>query len=36
MIKMMVPVTRGGKNRMSFPNTGASSIMKRPHAITEP
>jgi hypothetical protein len=36
MIKMMVPVTSGGKKRISLPNTGASSIMNSPHAITEP
>ena len=36
MMRMMVPVTRGGKKRMSRPNTGASSIMNSPHAITEP
>ena len=36
MIKMTVPVTNGGKNRSSLANTGASSIMKMPQAITEP
>ncbi len=36
MIRMMVPVTKGGKNRISFPNTGASRIVNNPQAITEP
>ena len=36
MIRMMVPVTSGGKNLMSLPNTGAISIMNSPQAITEP
>ena len=36
MIKMIVPVTSGGKNLMSRPTMGATSIMNRPHAITEP
>ena len=36
MIRMIVPVTSGGKNRISLPNTGASNIMNRPQAITEP
>ncbi len=36
MIKITVPVTNGGKNLSSFANTGASSIMKTPEAITEP
>ncbi len=36
MIRMTVPVTSGGKKRSSFENTGASSIMKMPLAITEP
>ena len=36
MIKITVPVTSGGKNLSSLANTGASSIMKMPEAITEP
>lgn len=36
MMRMMVPVTNGGKNRISRPNTGASSIMNSPQAITDP
>ena len=31
-----MPVTSGGKNLMSLPNTGANSIMNNPQAITEP
>ena len=36
LIKITVPVTNGGKNLSSLANTGASSIMKSPEAITEP
>ena len=36
MIRMTVPVTSGGKNRTSLANSGASSIMKMPAAITDP
>jgi hypothetical protein len=36
MMRMMVPVTSGGKKRISFPNTGASAIMNNPQAMTEP
>ena len=36
MTRMTVPVTSGGKKRSSLANTGASSIMKIPLAITEP
>ena len=36
MIRITVPVTIGGKNRMSIENTGAISIMKSPETITDP
>ena len=36
MIKITVPVTSGGKNFSSFAKTGASNIMNRPEAITDP
>jgi len=36
MIKITVPVTRGGKNRSSLEKTGASNIMNSPQAITDP
>lgn len=35
MIRMIAPVTSGGQKRISLPNTGASSIINSPHAITE-
>jgi hypothetical protein len=36
MIRMTVPVTIGGKKRTKREKIGASSIMNRPHAITDP
>ncbi len=36
MIRMTVPVTSGGKNRSSFPKTGASRMIASPATITEP
>ena len=36
MIRMTVPVTRGGNRCRSFANTGASAIMNTPDAMTEP
>ena len=35
-IKMTVPVTKGGKNRRSLEKIGASNIVNKPQAITEP
>ena len=35
MIRMIVPVTRGGKNRSSWENTDATRIMNSPEMITE-
>ncbi len=36
MMVITVPVTSAGKNLRSLANTGASTIMKMPDAITEP
>ncbi len=36
MMRITVPVTSGGKNRSSFPKTGASRIIATPETITEP
>ena len=35
-MRMTVPVTSGGKKRISLEKTGASRIMNRPQAIMEP
>lgn len=36
MMRMIVPVTNGGKNLISRPTIGATRIMNTPQAITEP
>ena len=36
MMRMIVPVTSGGKKRISLPTIGATAIMNNPHAMTDP